>query len=230
MNAPNTTYNKPIKRTYLDYTKMGMWYNGNGFSARLNWSVLNNNPRCTVWFTMTDESGQKVSKQKFVGFGPLEFGVFLRLFRQVINFKPTADKREIEQVVTKNDREGNQEASLAVGKRADGVVYISIRASDVPRADFEFQGIRFLTFLDSNTNTPLPASTVSIYMAASLVDALERITPVVQAMEFDPTVGSGQGTAKKKEYPNRGYDGSATPVATAPAVGSNNTGFDLGEF
>ena len=143
-----TTYTTPLD--VLEFPRLSMYTAAPGVErerSSLGWSLLNSNPRCTVWTRVDDK--EKGPIQAGIGVEALQaiYDEAMRIFSNetvVDTFVADTAKRDeqsnnFEKVVT---------STLALGRGDDGLCFIGLKSSDPSRPEiiFQFKGYEYHPF------------------------------------------------------------------------------------
>jgi hypothetical protein len=177
---------KPARaKTPLDNNKLQLYaMNDEGKSARLLWSIINNNPRITVYTNMSTDSGEEKNFGRISA--NLDMPVFMTVLELLNNVGslPNGEKYVMENkgytyVGGRRSDNPTKVSELWIGKDAEGVVWLSVVAEGRPKIKFELLLPSFHTLMSASTGQPLGKAKVSEIVAKGYVRLLTQLVPVI---------------------------------------------------
>lgn len=176
---------KPIPKSILDESKLTLKAKSDKYPdtvATLKVSVLNNNPRITVF------TGVKSEGNNGVIFAPMD-GVTFYIFLETLSEVIAGPREHRLTIANHNVRDGEKKviSRTVIGKDVDGIVYLGLVAPDRAKFKFEFRISDWHQLVDAS-GKELPASETSAMKAKAWVNLMERLVSNVMTDQYTPYV------------------------------------------
>jgi hypothetical protein len=221
----DTGYRPPPRpKNALDNKKLGMRApNAIGKYAALQWSLVNNNPRITVY--TNDPNDTKDYGKITAALDAPTFFAFLNGLKKAVD---TPSSEKFEQLIIENSNfifPGGKRSEkpvvvsrLIVGRDDDGTVWISVTAQGRPNIKFPFTTPEFHSLIKKNGDKLDVGEASKIYanayhavltavMAHMLVSHYVEPPPKDQAPGGKPSYGGGQQRESSASKPAASDDG-----------------------
>lgn len=220
MSQDNKFPAKVYPKNALNNEKLTMWApspNAPGRSARLEYSLLENCPRITIFTGDPSENSKENNFGKIFGaMDPQSFYIFMSLLEQAANakeeFKTKIENKGYTFFGGKRSETPVVLSETIVGRDKDGIVWMSVVAPNRPRIKFPFTISEYHNIVRGDGSQPT-APEISSMVAKATVKILQSIYPLVMAKEYVDTYALRQ--AKKAAKSGGGSYGGNKPTAAS---------------
>ena len=233
MTPDNKFPAKVYPKNALNNEKLTMWApspNAPGRNARLEYSLMENCPRITVFTGDPSESSKENNFGKIYGaMDPQSFYIFMTLLEQAANskeeFKTKIENKGYTFFGGKRSETPVVLSETIVGRDKDGIVWMSVVSPNRPRIKFPFSISEFHTIVRGDGSQPT-APEISSMVAKATVKILQSLYPLVMSKEYVDTYALRKA---KKEAKTGGYGGGYNSGQSGGGNKPAGGGFDDNE-